>query len=102
MPQKKPLLHNPLEPPHDPAAKRIYSGFLWSFVALAAVLAVGTIGYRVVGGPQYSWTDCFYMTFITVATIGFAEIIDLSHSPGGRMFTVFIGFVGIAVSTYWL
>ena len=91
-----------LQSPANPASRRIYSGFFWSFVALAAVLVIGTIGYRIIGGPQYSWLDCFYMTFITVATIGFGEIIDLSQSPGGRMFTVFVGFVGIGVSTYLL
>ena len=91
-----------MESPRDPASRRIYSGFLWSFVALAVVLAVGTVGYRIIGGPQYSWTDCFYMTFITVATIGFHEVIDLSQNPGGRIFTVFIGFTGIGVSTYLL
>ena len=91
-----------LEAPTNQASRRIYSGFFWSFVALAAVMVVGTIGYRVIGGPRYSWVDCFYMTFITVATIGFGEIIDLSQSPAGRMFTVFIGFVGIGVSTYLL
>jgi voltage-gated potassium channel len=42
------------------------------------------------------------MTFITVATIGFGEIIDLSQSPAGRMFTILVGFVGIGVSTYLL
>jgi voltage-gated potassium channel len=42
------------------------------------------------------------MTFITVATIGFGEIIDLSHSPGGRMFTVFIAIAGIGTMTYML
>lgn len=86
----------------DPASQRIYSGFFWSFVALAAVLIVGTVGYRIIGGTQYTWTDCFYMTFITVATIGFGEVVDLSQSPAGRMFTVFVGFVGIGVSTYLL
>jgi voltage-gated potassium channel len=91
-----------LESAHDPASRRIYSGFLWSFIALAAVMVIGTIGYRIIGGPQYSWTDCFYMTFLTVATIGFYEVIDLSQSPAGRMFTVFIGFAGIGVSTYLL
>ncbi len=92
----------PVESPQDPASQRIYSGFLWSFIALAAVMVVGTIGYRIIGGPQYSWTDCFYMTFITIATIGFSEVVDLSQNPGGRMFTVFIGFTGIGISTYLL
>ena len=74
--------------------------FAWSLFALGVVLAIGTVGYRLIGGPQYSWIDCFYMTFITIATIGYGEIVDLSHSPAGRLFTVAVAFAGIGVSTY--
>jgi len=42
------------------------------------------------------------MTFITIASIGYGEIIDLSNSPGGRVFTIFVGFAGIGVATYLL
>jgi voltage-gated potassium channel len=65
-------------------------------------MVTGTLGYRIIGGPQYSWVDCFYMTFITVATIGFNEVIDLSNNPAGRLFTVFIAFFGIGAMTYLL
>ena len=40
------------------------------------------------------------MTFITVATIGFGEIIDLSASPNGRIFTMAIATLGIANVAY--
>jgi len=60
------------------------------------------IGYKIIGGPQASWLDCLYMTFITIATIGYGEIVDLGHSPGGRVFTVDIGLVGIGVATYMI
>ncbi len=42
------------------------------------------------------------MAFITVATIGFSEVVDISNSPAGRLFTVFIAFTGIATMTYML
>ena len=75
--------------------RRIKNSFIGSALALVAVLTVGTIGYRFIGGPQYSYFDCFYMTFTTIATIGFGELIDMSHKPEGRMFTVFIAVIGI-------
>ena len=90
----------PLPASEQPVSHRIYSGFLWSLGVLAAILAVGTIGYRLIGGEQYSLLDCFYMTFITIATIGFSEIVDLSGHPEGRVFTVFVAFAGIAAMTY--
>ena len=47
-----------------------------------------------------SLVDAFYMTFITIATIGFSEIINLSGNPMGRLFTVFIAASGIGVLAY--
>ena len=71
-----------------------------SAVVLVLVTIVGTVGYKIIGGAQATWIDSFYMTFITVATIGYGETIDLSLHPGGRLFTVAIAFVGIGAMTY--
>ncbi len=90
----------PLPAPDSSTAQRIYAGFLWSLVILIVILAIGTAGYRVIGGEKYSLLDCFYMTFITIATIGYGEIVDLSEHPGGRVFTMIIALAGIAVMTY--
>jgi voltage-gated potassium channel len=65
--------------------------------ALAALVGVhifGTIGYHLLTEGKYSWFDAFYMTFITVATIGFGEIIDMSSNQPARVFTVIIGILG--------
>ncbi len=83
-------------------AQRVFQRFVPPALALAMVSLIGTVGYKIIGGPQVSWLDCLYMTFITVATIGYGEIIDLSHSPGGRVFTMAIGLVGIGVATYMI
>ena len=48
-----------------------------------------------------SFLDAFYMTAITVSTIGFHEIIDLDKYPLGRLFTVFLAFSGIGIITYF-
>ncbi|MCE9551634.1 MAG: potassium channel protein [Betaproteobacteria bacterium] len=80
----------------------VYRSFAWAFLSLVLVMVIGTLGYHIIGGPQYSWVDCFYMTFITVATIGFNEVIDLSNSPVGRLFTVFVAIFGIGAMTYLL
>ncbi|NJD26337.1 MAG: potassium channel protein [Betaproteobacteria bacterium] len=66
----------------------------WALGALVAVHVIGTIGYHILTEGQYSWFDCFYMTFITVATIGFGEIIDMTSNQPARVFTVIIGILG--------
>lgn len=69
-------------------------------LVMSAVLAVGTLGYHHIGRPAATWIDSFYMTFITVATIGFGEVVDLTHHPMGRLFTVGISLVGIVTMSY--
>lgn len=86
--------------PSPDSEESLLNRFIWPSVILAAVLVIGTIGYQLIGGEKYSLLDCFYMTFITIASIGFGEIVDLSDHPGGRVFTVFIGFTGIGAMTY--
>jgi voltage-gated potassium channel len=67
------------------------------YVALGMLVFVhvlGTFGYHYLTEGKYSFFDCFYMTFITVATIGFGEIIDMSSNQPARVFTVIIGILG--------
>jgi len=67
--------------------------------ALLVVLvlnALGAIGYRLIEG--WSWMDCVYMTFITVATIGFSEVHALSNA--GRIFTIVIFLTTASILAY--
>lgn len=67
---------------------------------MVLIHVVGTLGYMYIGRPSSTWIDSFYMTFITVATIGFGETVDLSNHPMGRLFTVFIAVIGIGTMSY--
>ncbi len=75
-------------------------GLLRGIGMLVAVQFVGTMGYHYFGRPIATWIDSFYMTFITISTIGFGEVVDLTHHPFGRLFTVLIAVVGIGTLTY--
>ena len=77
-------------------ASRAWRAFRYPTAAFFAIMLVGTVGYWQVSGGKATVLDCAYMTFITIATIGYGEVIDLSASPGGRVFTMVIGFVGVA------
>ncbi len=64
-------------------------------VIIAVILTLGTIGFHLVE-PSYSFFDSFYMTVITVTTIGYGEIKTLSTT--GRLFNlglIAIGWIGI-------
>src|SRR5512135_1499272 len=81
---------------------RIYKTFVLAGIGLASVSLIGTIGYWFIGGKRYSLMDCFYMAIITITTIGYGEIIDLSGNPAGRMFTILIAISGISIEAFFL
>lgn len=60
-------------------------------VLIASTLLVGTIGFRVIEG--YSLFEAFYMTLITITTVGYQEIRPLSQV--GRVFNSFLIFFGV-------
>ena len=74
--------------------------FIYAMLGLLLVLVIGTIGYKVLGGEKHSWMDGFYMTFITISTIGYNEAVDVTHYEYGQLFTVFIGITGIGILGY--
>jgi voltage-gated potassium channel len=78
----------------------IYKRITWAGIALIAILAVGSLGYWLIGGRENSFLDVLYMTFITITTIGFNEVVDMTANPGGRAFTMVIAVSGIGVIAY--
>ena len=73
-----------------------------ALLALLGVFFVGSVGYHILGAPHASWIDSFYMTFVTISTIGYHEVVDVSQYQYGRLFTIFIGMTGIGVLGYVL
>ena len=67
-------------------------------VILVLILLTGTFGYMVIEG--WNLLDAFYMTVITVTTVGYGEIRTVSDI--GRLFTVVIIFLGMGVMAYTL
>jgi voltage-gated potassium channel len=68
----------------------------WRVLAIAGVLVsatlIGTIGFRLVEG--WPFFDAFYMTLMTLTTVGYGEVHPLSFH--GRMFASFLMLVGVA------
>jgi voltage-gated potassium channel len=58
--------------------------------AIASTLAFGTVGFVIVA--HAGWFDAFYMTLITVTTIGYGETIALDRS--GRIFNSCLILIG--------
>jgi len=75
-----------------------YSRLRISIFVLIAVVSLGTVGYVTL--EEMDLFDAFYMTLITISTVGFGEIKPLSD--GGRILTIFIIISGISVLTFTL
>ena len=80
---------------------RFYLAFRFPLAIALMIELTGSLGYCVISDYQATLIDCLYMTFITVATIGFGETVDLTGRAGGRLFTMAIATVGIANVTYF-
>ncbi|MFQ6109792.1 MAG: potassium channel family protein [Candidatus Aminicenantales bacterium] len=75
-----------------------------SLAVFVLVFIIGVVGFKILGGPEWSLLDSLYMTVITLSTVGYEEVVDISANPGARVFaTVFIilclGTIAFAVSS---
>jgi voltage-gated potassium channel len=68
----------------------------YSLLMLIGIITIGTGGYLLF--EDMSFFEAFYMTIITISTVGFSEIKPLTQM--GRIITVIIIFLGITVGTY--
>ncbi|MGW8312424.1 MAG: potassium channel family protein [Desulfuromonadales bacterium] len=69
-----------------------------SVALLVAIIASGTLGYRLIEGWQTF--DALYMTVITLSTVGFKEVHNLS--PDGKIFTIILIISGTSTIAYTL
>ena len=67
-------------------------------IALGCVVLAGILWYRVIEG--WTWLDAAYMSVITLATVGFAEVQPLGAR--GRLFTIILILMGVVVIAYIL
>lgn len=82
------------------AIDRRFPRRFWRLVLVpVALLLVGTIGYPLIEGEKWTLFDGFYMTAITLTTIGYGEIPEPLSRPG-RMFTVVLAYGGIFTLAY--
>lgn len=65
---------------------------------LLSVLTFGVLGYRIIS--DYNWIDAFYMTVITITTVGFGEVVPLNEQS--KVFTILLILISIIVVGYAL
>lgn len=69
-----------------------------SAVLIVFIIFFGTSGYMAIEG--WSFLDSIYMTVITLTTVGYKEVKDLSST--GRLFTIILIISGVGTMLYVL
>src|SRR5262245_10312006 len=80
--------------PHVRVPIRVWVALSVPFLLLGA----GATGYKTFGGPDWTWGDAFYMSAITLTTVGYGETRPLDGP--GRVFTVVFLFCGVFLLFY--
>jgi voltage-gated potassium channel len=73
-----------------------YYRFFTPLIIMLTLWLIGTIGYVLI--DNYTWFDAFYMTIITVATVGYGEVEPLSNA--GKIFTAFLILTSFGTFAY--
>jgi voltage-gated potassium channel len=80
------------------ASKRIQE----ILIVLLIIILIGTIGFKIIGGKEKSLLDAFYMTAMTITTVGYADVIGLDKSPIGKLFAIIFMITGTGTVLYLL
>ncbi|MDI1354436.1 MAG: potassium channel protein [bacterium] len=73
-----------------------YFRFLIPLLIVTGLMIIGTVGYMRI--DNYSLFDAFYMTVITIGTVGYGEVHPLSEA--GRIFTSFLIITSFATFAF--
>ncbi|MEW6109601.1 MAG: NAD-binding protein [Nitrospirota bacterium] len=78
--------------------KELRKRLLLSMLLIFLVFSFGTLGYMVI--EQWSLLDSVYMTIITLSSVGFKEVHEVSFY--GRIFTIILIIGGVGTVAYAL
>ena len=68
---------------------------MYALIAIAIVVMGGGVGYYIIGDGKWAFSDCLYMTIITVTTVGYAEVLEgMDKIHGARGFTAVLLIFG--------
>ncbi|MCP4498862.1 MAG: potassium channel protein [Deltaproteobacteria bacterium] len=70
---------------------------------LLFVFVAGTFGFWILGwshGKAWSVIDCAYMTSITLTTVGFGDVLGVSATVEGKVYTMFLIVSGMGATIY--
>ena len=58
------------------------------------LISVGSLGFHLIDGEEWGFIDSIYMTIITLSTVGFAEVHELTNV--GKFWTILLIIFGVS------
>ncbi len=80
--------------------QRMRRRLAWAMIAMVVLILIGVIGYASMVEGDHGLVDAVYMTVITLTTVGYGEVIDMTNDPDGRIFTMIILIFGMGIFAY--
>lgn len=78
--------------------KRLY--FL--LAVIFTVFIMGSLGYYILYGGRYNLLDCIFMTVISLTSVGYGEVVQVTGNPKAQIFTIALITLGMGVILYGL
>ena len=71
-----------------------------ALLVLVTLVAVGSTGFWILGSGRWQYSECVYMTVITLSTVGFGELSQMHEVPGARILTIALIVSGVGALAY--
>jgi len=68
--------------------------------SISLVVLAGSVGYYSLFGGKPKFMDCIYMTVISLTTVGFGEVIEITGNVPAQIFTMLLITFGMGIILY--
>ena len=76
--------------------KRLY--FL--LVLISMIIMAGSTGYYIIFKGEPKFLDCIYMTVVSLTTVGYGEVLNVTGNDTAQIFTMLLITFGMGVILY--
>jgi len=78
--------------------KRLY----YILFVIVLVIMAGSTGYYVLFRGEHNFIDCLYMTIISLTSVGYGEVIEVTGNVPAQIFTMILITFGMGIILYGL
>lgn len=69
-------------------------------LAILFVFMLGSTGYYILYDGKYKFMDCIFMTVISLTSVGYGEVIEVTGNMPAQVFTIILIMFGMGVILY--